>query len=424
MVLRLVTITIKGLVEILPQRARRAQRVTRLISADAASSAVLFLLCLAALLAACSPGGQLAVTTEATAAVVADTPAAEPRPTEEPTATAEPTDEPTAEPTEEVEPTRAPLPTKSVATAAAPTAALELDTTVFAHPGGYFSLTPPLGWTVESTDASASFAAPDDSGFIYVQVTHTGPALDGDSFERFVDNRDLNFFSTYDNYVEVDQQVNKETGVATVTKSLVFDGIPQTVFTLYDQYGPVIYSFDFWADEDLFDAYADAYQTILDTATVNSEAAAELTPYDWIYTFTGPSNFFTIDVPTPWRYEVSEAEFVVVDTFYSPDEHAVIQNITHDDGQPISRSEAGAFALELLRTYYAQDVTIIDDQVQPDGSERLTWRSASGDYSGISFFETRGTAFLLFTVMYDNPYEDVYFDTLDYTIGSYTIPEE
>ena len=381
----------------------------------------LFLFCLVALLAACSPGGQPAVTTEATAAVVADTPTAEPTATEEPTE--EPS--PTAEPTEEPEPTRPPVPTKAAATAA-PTAAaasLELDTVAYADPTGLFSLTPPLGWTAETSGASASFAAPDDSGFIYAQVTHTGHELDGPAFERFVDSRDLNFFGTYDGYAVADRQVNTMAGVATVTKNLVFDGIPQTVFTVYDQYGPVIYSFDFWADADVFDPYSAAYQTIIDTATVNSEAAADLTPYDWIYTFTGPGNFFSIDVPTPWRYEISESEFTIVDTFYSPDEHAVIQNITYDDGEPTSRSEAGALAIELLRTYYAEDVTITDDQVQPDGSERLTWRSASGDYSGISFFETRGTAFLLFTVMYDNPYEETYFDTLDYTIGSYTIPE-
>jgi hypothetical protein len=65
----------------------------------------------------------------------------------------------------------------------------------------------------------------------------------------------------------------------------------------------------------------------------------------------------------------------------------------------------------------------MDGQVQADGSERLTWESSSGEYSGISFLETRGTTFLLFTVMWDDAYEDVYFDTLDYTVSSYSVPE-
>ena len=61
-------------------------------------------------------------------------------------------------------------------------------------------------------------------------------------------------------------------------------------------------------------------------------------------------------------------------------------------------------------------------QVQSDGRERLTWFDGDGGYSGISVFETRGTTFLLFTVLWDDPFEDIYFDALDYTINSYVNP--
>jgi hypothetical protein len=117
-----------------------------------------------------------------------------------------------------------------------------------------------------------------------------------------------------------------------------------------------------------------------------------------------------------------EGPNVVVDTFYAPDRHAVIQNMSYDDGTLVTKAMAGAFALELLKTYYATDIRITDDVVQPDGSERLTWHSRSGDYSGVSFFETRGTTFLLFTTLYDNPFEDIYLDVLNYTISTYDIP--
>jgi hypothetical protein len=204
---------------------------------------------------------------------------------------------------------------------------------------------------------------------------------------------------------------------------VLFDGEPQTVVTLYDQYGPIIYTFDFWSEEQFFDAYDALYGEVLDTAEVNPDAAAGLEVYAWNYTFTGPNDLFSIEAPTPWLYEQTEDEATIVDTFYSPDGHAVIQNITYDEGTEISRSQAGQFALELLRTYYAEDIRITDDQVQADGSERLTWHSPSGNYSGISFLETRGTTFLLLTTMYDNDFEDYYLDALEYTISSYAIPE-
>lgn len=363
-------------------------------------------------------------------------PTAVPPPTETPqplpTATAvpaTPTDEPspTATPAQEEQPTTSPSVTDGVLPTlpSAPGGDVDLADSPYSHPQGLFSLVPPAGWEISDDEGSASIEAPDGSGFIYVQVTNTGYALDDASFAAFVEHRDLNFFSGFDDYTELNQGVYGETDVASITKSLTFEETPQTVITIYDQYGAIIYSYDFWTDEANFDAYSELYSRIIDTAEVNPEAGAEQVAYNWVYTFSGPMDLFTIEVPTPWRYEQTEGEgFAIVDTFYSPDEHAVIQNIAYDEGEEITRSEAGAFALELLRSYYAEDVQILDDQIQPDGSERLIWNAPSGDYRGTSFLETRGTTFLLFTTMYDEPYEDVYLETLNYTINSYEVPEE
>lgn len=343
-----------------------------------------------------------------------------------PEPTEAPTEEPIVEPTATLglpgAPTKEPLPTLETGSGGVISGA-ELDSTVYTHPDGSFALNPPLGWEVTSDEASVSIEAPDGTGFIYAQVTNTGYGLDATAFTNFVESRDLNFFLDFDDYLEVSQEVDTDTRVASVTKNLTFDGIPQTVITIYDQYDAIIYSYDFWADDTNVNAYSDLYSQLVDTIQVDPEAAADHVEYNWVYTFTGPRNLFTIEVPTPWRYELTEGENAIVDTFYSPDDHAVIQNITYDDGTETSRSQAGAFALELLRSYYATDIVIQSDQVQPDGSERLIWNSPSGDYSGTSFLETRGTTFLLFTTMYDNPFEEFYLDTLNYTIDTYDLPE-
>jgi hypothetical protein len=299
---------------------------------------------------------------------------------------------------------------------------LRLDSVAFVHPAGLFAVFPPLGWTVETGDASASFEAPDFSGFIYVQVTNTGYELDEVAFDSFVRAREVNRFADYEEYEEITYEIDAAWGIAAVTKQLTFDGVPQYVITYYDQYDLAIYSVDMWLDADRVDAYATAYDEIFETMEVNSSAVAELDTYMWIHTFTGPAELFTIEIPIAWQYVRDEGPNVIVDTFYAPDGHAVIQNVSYDDGTVVTKSMAGSFALELLKTYYASDIRITDDRVQPDGSERLTWHSRSGDYSGVSFFETRGTTFLLFTTMYDNPYEDVYLDVLNYTISTYLIP--
>jgi hypothetical protein len=299
---------------------------------------------------------------------------------------------------------------------------LRLDTVPYTHPADLFTIYPPVGWTAESGDASVSFEAPDYSGYIYVQVTNTGHKLESDAFEAFVQAREANRFADLTDYEEIGYEIDSLWGVAAVTKELTFDGVPQYVITYYDQYDLAIYTIDLWLDTDRLDAYSAAYDEIFETIEVNSSAVAELDTYLWIYTFTGPNNLFTIEVPIAWSYVRDEGANVIVDTFYAPDDHAVIQNVSYDDGTAVSKAMAGAFALELLKTYYASDIRITDDRVQTDGSERLTWHSRNGDYSGVSFFETRGTTFLLFTTMYDNPYEAIYLDVLNFTIGSYVVP--
>jgi hypothetical protein len=254
-------------------------------------------------------------------------------------------------------------------------------------------------------------------------VTNTSYQIDGAAFEAFVDARDANLFGDFDGYEVINRQVDTDIGVARITKRLNFGGEPQVVFTLYDQHSAIVFSLDFWASADEAAPYREKYEEIIENAVVDATVAEEVVEeYYWIFTFTGPNDFFEIDVPLPWRYETTEGEFAIVDTFYSPDEHGIIQNITYDDGEAVNNSQAGQFALTLLRDFYATDIVITDDQVQPDGSERLTWNSPSGNYSGISFLESRGTTFLMFSVLWDNPYEVDYFDTLDYTISTYVTP--
>jgi hypothetical protein len=347
-----------------------------------------------------------------------------PAPTEAPpTATAPPPSPtvPLATPTS-APPTVTPEATDAAPMEAPTPAQLELGTEPYVHSEGFFSLMPPLGWAIDEDQSSASFADPEGPGFIYVQVTNTSYPLEGDAFSNFVGARETNYFTPFGGYEVVDETYDVPNGVARITKNVLFDGIPHTVTSVYDQYGAIIYNFDFWTDAANNVAYGDLYERLLNSLAIDSGAASSQVEYNWIYTFTGPGDLFTIEVPTAWRYERTEGDTAVVDTFYSPDDHGIIQNITYDDGDEVTKSEAGAFALELMRSYYADDLRILGDQVQPDGSERLVWTSPSGGYSGTTFLETRGTTFLLFTTMVDDPYEADYLDTLNYTIDSYAIP--
>ncbi|MGD8404560.1 MAG: hypothetical protein PVJ21_12930 [Anaerolineales bacterium] len=148
--------------------------------------------------------------------------------------------------------------------------------------------------------------------------------------------------------------------------------------------------------------------------------------------FTDQNDLYSIEVPADWEYEQTydaENNYYYIDTFSSPDGGAVIENIVYDDGTRFTGNQKGKFALYLLNTFYSStgregDIRVSDDKIMPDGSERLTWTSQGGGYSGISFLELRsnGTTFLLFTVDWGNSVEDEYIDTLNYVIESYSSP--
>ena len=149
-------------------------------------------------------------------------------------------------------------------------------------------------------------------------------------------------------------------------------------------------------------------------------------------TFTDQNDLYSIEVPADWTYEQSydsENNYYYIDTFTSPDGGAVIENIVYDDGKPFTGNQKSKFSLYLLNTFYSStgtegDIKVTNDSIMKDGSERLTWESKGGGYSGISFLEVRsnGTTFLFFTVDWGNDVEDTYIDTLNYVIESYTIP--
>ena len=147
-----------------------------------------------------------------------------------------------------------------------------------------------------------------------------------------------------------------------------------------------------------------------------------------LVTFTDQNKFYQIDVPGNWIHKSDSGTHYYIDQFKSPDEHALVENIAYNDGTPFTGSQNGQFALQLLHQFYSStgkegDIHVSDDSIQKDGSERLTWTSSGGGYSGLSYFEVRDKLnFLMFTVEWSNDYKDTYLDTLNQIIASYVVP--
>lgn len=151
-----------------------------------------------------------------------------------------------------------------------------------------------------------------------------------------------------------------------------------------------------------------------------------------ILTFTDENNLFSFELPGDWTYgnSFNDEDGVYIDRFESPNGLGFIENITGFSKKPLTGGSNGKVALYFIHKYYSTtkaqgDISISEDQIQPDGSERLTWKSDAGGYSGMSYFEVRGAdrkTFLMLTVWWAPDVDQATLDTINAAIKSYRVP--
>jgi hypothetical protein len=340
-----------------------------------------------------------------------------------------PTEAPTAAPTEAVEPTEAPRPTATERPTAAPAATDEpqgvvipLEAEPYVHPSGAFTQILPVGWSVDERDDGIFVNSPDDIASIDVSFTNVGVEFTEEEFNTYVEAFEANWFGGFNDYERI---VDEPDGAfrRLVGKKLILNDVSQSVMSLYFLEGTVVYQQDLWVITEEYDAYFSGVAGSTVTLQTDATAGAQSPVYVGAYRFTGPGDLFEFFVPYGWEYTTDSDDTVILDTFTSPDGLSQVENIVYDDGTTVSKSQAGAFALSLLKQFYEiDDIRVTADEVQPDGSERLTWTSASKGWEGQSFFETRGTSFLLLTWIVTSDMYDIYEPVWTTVVDTYTIP--
>lgn len=300
---------------------------------------------------------------------------------------------------------------------------VELADELYVHPSNSFAFYPPAGWSSDEGEAWVTWTAPDDVAWFDVYINPTGVALDADAMDRFITANEENWFGGFDGYQVIDRSID-EFNAYVVDQTAIVSNIEHDLRSIYYQADDVVFEVDFWVESDAAASYMPAFEQIWADMQIDPEPVSNtLVPYTFFtYTFTDDEGYFSFDIPYAWRWTRETGDNHVLDTFWAPDEMAYIDSLKYDDGSTVSKSDAGAFALALLREIYAVDIKITGDKVQTDGSERLTWYSPGGSYSGVSFFETRGTAFLFLTFVADDTLFDTYVPTFDTLLATYVVP--
>jgi hypothetical protein len=282
----------------------------------------------------------------------------------------------------------------------------------------------PSGWTTDEKDQSVFVSSPDKRVSIEILFDNVGVKFDAATMDTYIKAVEANFFATFDSYTANKNEPQNDGSILVYKTLKLSDGTPQTVFSYYWQDGTVVYQQNFWVDTPLYDTYIKPLLAVANSMITDPTAGANSTTYGITYQFTDPAKLFQFNVPYAWTQVTSSGNHSTVVTFTSPDSSSYVENITYDDGTTVSKSDAGAFARNLLLQYYKlTDLKISNDQVQNDGSELLVWNSAAGGLDGESFFETRGTTFLLLTWVVNTADYDLFRPAWTTLVKSYTVPK-
>ena len=298
-----------------------------------------------------------------------------------------------------------------------------LSSTPYTHPTGAFAISFPEGWEVSEYNNSGAAYSPDGAASVTVYFENAGYGLDADSLTNYINNIETNFYGSYPNYSQSSVEPQSDGSVG-VFKTLDSDGVQYEVATYYWQDGTSLFIQDWWVTSDQYDALSDGLLDVTNSMLWDGAAAAEDFLYPLQYTYTCPGSLCTFSVPYGWSAGRDESfTSTIIDSFQSPDKVTFIDNFVYDDGTTFTRSQAGQAALTLLKEYYqVNDIVVTSDKVQGDGSERLDWYSRNGGYSGESFFETRGTTFLMLTWVANDSYFDLYSPVWGSILDTYSIP--
>ena len=296
-----------------------------------------------------------------------------------------------------------------------------LKTSRYSDAQDVFSLPVPENWLIIQNHNSATLTDTQSKPAIQIDIVNTGYELNADSFTNFFENREMGRATEFENYIEITHQQNTSPNSLLLTKQCFQQDCNKTLVTLYKQQEQAIFMADSLVDQDFYERYQDFFKTLTDTIKINPEKVSDLSVYSFDQAKAYSNGHFSILTPSYWSHKQSRGENILVDTITSPDEQSIIQTIVYDDGKTMSRNIAGNLVLTLLSENYTKGIIIETDGLLVDGREKITWRSNTTEYRGITLFETRASAMLVVTVIWGNDPEQHYQDILEEIIDSYTI---
>lgn len=290
----------------------------------------------------------------------------------------------------------------------------------FNHREKLFSMLIPAGWKVREEQSFAIFTAPDETAFILAAVENTGVLLDEAGFTNYISQSEKNNFGHLKDYQQAEAKMDNQLGIATVRSRFYLANEPQELSSYYIRKENIIITMRLQANRAEFLKIEKMFEQVMNSAKFDLDKASGLIPYNIVYDFTHPMNAFSLKMPTSWQYAREEFTNFTIDRFISPDGAAWIENLTYDDGNVIKPNQAFTITVNLVWELFAKDLRISEIKTQPDGSTRWVWRSDKNNLQGTTFYEIRGTKFLMLSLIAKKEIQEVIAPLFSVVIQNYT----
>lgn len=299
---------------------------------------------------------------------------------------------------------------------------------VYFHPSGVFSFQPPEGWLEETSEyGSVYFSEPGGEGAIYTTVTNTGVPLTFSQFQTFVEARELNFFDGFEAYKQISLEWDPDKKSAIAHKSVIFEDIPEEVFSYYQLDLNVVYATDTWMESDRVEEYQDVYQTLVKTFTVNSSSADQFPFYNFVITFYDSLDAFSFEPPVSWTYESRVSAGNILDIFSSPDQNAYLIHVMFSGTNSLSQEEIEDKIYQAAFSEFPGNAgrAVVEEYTEyEDGSTRIFWKSDDSGWQKESIYFLNEGKLLVLNGVIREGFEAYLQSTIDYGFDWYVVPAE
>jgi hypothetical protein len=295
-----------------------------------------------------------------------------------------------------------------------------LSTQPYKSPSGAYEIFFPKDWNCsESGQYRVDCQAPDGKANITLRATATGYELTQPAFEALVNAEVVYTYSGKKVYSEISRETGE--GLISINADWRNGDIPWQSEDIFTRSGAGAYQLSLSAEKTQWEQYTALFDEVNAKVAFYPETLSSVPIYAQTRKYSAPDVLFTLEVPVSWSgyADVASIENTQLEGFLSPDMHAAVQVAVYRQGSLIKR-EAKAFkTLEIMRKLYGYDLHVSHDKALPDGRERLAWSAEKRQVSGISYFDSFGGSMYIFSVVWDNAFQDMYMPTLDAVVNSF-----